>query len=183
MKTEDRMMQAIRQRKDLPPTHISLRKLLACGDMEHYLNLCSDRLAKEEMIDGENIEINFADFPDLLFNSDGLFECRHILENYLSADMLIDAWELLRDAERRNNEINSLAAAFREMKLRELWKCYKETKPDDAGQLARKWIAAELWGRFFISCIQRKAEEALMHVYVNVKYKRLFDMIRTATGS
>lgn len=183
METDDRMMEAIRQRKDLPPAHISLRKLLACGDMEHYLDLCSNRLAEEEMIDGENTDINFSDFPDLLFNSKGLFECRHILENYLTDDILADAWKMLLDAERKDNEINSIAAAFRKMRLRDLWKCYKEIKPDEAGQLVRKWIAAEVWSRSFFSSFWRKAEEGLRHVYVNVKYKRLFDMIKTVAGS
>ena len=183
MKTEDRMMQAIRQRKDLTPTRISLRKLLACGGMEHYLDLCGQRIAENEMLDGDDTEINFADFPDILFTSEGLFDCRHILENYLSVDMLMDAWQLLHDAERKDNEINSLAAAFREMKLVELWKCYKETKSDEAGQLVRKWILAEVWSRSFISNIWRKAREALTQIYVNVRYKWLFDMIRTAAGS
>lgn len=183
MKTEDRMMQAIRQRKDLTPTRISLRKLLACGGMEHYLDLCGQRIAENEMLDGEDTEINFADFPDILFTSDGLFDCRHILENYLSVDILMDAWQLLHDAERKDNEINSLAVAFREMKLRELWKCYREVNPDDAGRLARKWIAAEAWSRSFISDIWRKAGEALTRLYVNVKYKRLFDIMRTYDGS
>ena len=183
MKTEDRMMEAIRQRKDLPPTHISLRKLLACGDMEHYLELCSNRIAESEMIDGEDTSINFTDFPDILFTSDGFFECRHILENYLSDDIVMDAWQLLHDAERKDNEINSIATYLRKMKLWDLWKWYKETKSDEAGQLVRKWIVAEVWGRSFFSNIWRKAREALIQLYVNVKYKPLFDIMRNYAGS
>lgn len=183
METDYRMMEAIRQRKDLIPTHISLRKLLACGGMEHYLELCSNRLAENEKIDGEDTSINFSDFPDILFTSDGFLECRHILENYLSDDILTDAWKRLLDAERKDNEINSIAAAFRKTKLWDLWKWYKETKSDEAGQLVRKWIAAEVWNRSFFSNIWRKAKETLTHVYVNVKYKRLFDMIKSAAGS
>lgn len=183
MKTEDRMMEAIRQRKNLPPTYISLRKLLACGDMEHYLELCGQRIAESEMIDGEDTEINFADFPDILFTSNGIFNCRHILGNYLSDDILADAWKLLLDEERRANEINRLAADFRKMRLRDLRKCYKEIKPDEAGQLAKRWITAEVWSRTFFFYIWRKAGEALRHVYVNVRYKRLFDMIKSAAGS
>ena len=49
MKSKDRMIRAIRSRKDLEPTVISLRKLLASGGMEHYLNLCSGSLADEFM--------------------------------------------------------------------------------------------------------------------------------------
>lgn len=47
MKYKDKTLEAIRSRKDLEPVKISLRKLLASGGMEHYLNLCSDRLADE----------------------------------------------------------------------------------------------------------------------------------------
>lgn len=180
MKTEDRMMEAIRRRKDLPPAQVSLRKLLACGDMEHYLELCSNRIAESEMIDGEDASINFTDFPDILFTSEGLFDCRHILENYLLVDIVMDAWQLLHDAERKDNEINSLAAAFRKTKLLDLWKWYKRTKSDEAGQLVKKWITAEVWSRSFFHNIWKKAREALTQIYVNVRYKRLFDMIRTA---
>ena len=183
MKSKDRMIRAIRSRKDLEPTHISLRKFLASGNMEHYLELCSDRIAENEMIDGEETAINFCDFPDILFTSDGLFDCRHILENYLSVDVLMDAWQLLLDEERTNREVNSLAAAFRKMKLPELWKCYKNMdlrKDAGEGQIVKEWIVWELWSRSLFSGIWRKAKEALTQVYVNVKYKGLFDIMRTA---
>ena len=97
MKSADRMIRAIRSRKDLEPKVISLKKLLASGGMEHYLDLCSDRIADELMIDGEDTKMNFADFPDILFTESGLFDCRHILENYLSIDVLMDAWQQLLD--------------------------------------------------------------------------------------
>lgn len=183
MKSKDRMITAIRSRKDLEPVKISLRKLLVSGGMEHYLNLCSDRLADELMIDGEDTAFNFTDFPDILFTSEGLFDCRHILENYLSVDTLMDAWQLLLDEERTNREVNSVAAAFRKMKLRELWKCYKmqdlEKKPE-AEQIVKEWIAWEVWSRSFFSGIGRKTKETFTRLYVNVKYKRLFDIVRTA---
>ena len=98
------------------------------GGMEHYLDLCSDRLADELMIDGEDTKMNFADFPDILFTESGLFDCRHILKNYLSVDVLMDAWQLLLDKECINREVNSVAAAFRKMKLRKLLDMYKTRK-------------------------------------------------------
>ena len=78
MKYKDKTLEAIRSRRGLEPVKISLKKLLASGGMEHYLNLCSDRLADELMIDGEDTAFNFTDFPDILFTSDGFFDCRHI---------------------------------------------------------------------------------------------------------
>lgn len=188
MKYKDKTLEAIRSRKDLEPVKISLRKLLASGGMEHYLNLCSDRLASELMVDGEDTAFNFTDFPDILFTSDGFFDCRHILENYLPFDTLADTWQLLIKAERENSEINRMAADFRKMKLLDLMKYYiklqsRKTKEDserEAKQLVCQWIAAELWSRSFFSGIWRKLKEALLQLYVSWKYKGLFDIMRTA---
>lgn len=58
MKNEDKVLCAIKRRKDLDPVRISLRKLLASSGMEGYLSLCSDRLAENEKIDGEDTQIN-----------------------------------------------------------------------------------------------------------------------------
>lgn len=187
MKYKDKTLTAIRRRKDLEPVKISLRKLLASGGMEGYLSLCSDRLAENEKIDGQDTQINFADFPDILFTSDGFFDCRHILENYLPFDTLADAWQLLIKAERENSEINRMAADFRKMKLLDLMKYYikwqsHETKDDserEAKRLVCQWIATEVWSRSFLSGIWRKIKEALVQLYVNVKYKKLFDIMQT----
>lgn len=186
MKYKDKVLNAIRSRKDLEPVKISLRKLLASGNMEHYLNLCADRLAEELKIDGEDTAFNFADFPDILFTSDGFFDCRRVLESYLPFDMLADTWQLLIKAERENEEINRMAADFRKLKLRDLLKYYikwqsQETKDDseqEAKRLVCQWIAAELWSRSFFSGIWRKAREALLQLYVSWKYKGLFDIMR-----
>ena len=186
MKYKDKTLEAIRSRKDLEPVKISLRKLLASGNMEHYLNLCSDRLADELMIDGEDTALNFADFPDILFTSDGFFDCRRVLESYLPFDMLADTWQLLIEAERENEEVNRMAADFRKLKFRDLLKYYikwqsQETKDDseqEAKRLVCQWIAAELWSRSFFSGIWRKAREALLQLYVSWKYKGLFDIMR-----
>lgn len=188
MKYKDKTIAAIRSRRGLEPVKISLKKLLDSGGMEHYLNLCSDRLASELMVDGEDTAFNFTDFPDILFTSDGFFDCRHILENYLPFDTLADTWQLLIKAERENSEINRMAADFRKMKLLDLMKYYikwqsRKTKDDseqEAKRLVCQWIAAELWSRSFFSGIWRKSKEALLQLYVSWKYKGLFDIMRTA---
>lgn len=188
MKYKDKTIAAIRSRRGIEPVKISLKKLLASGGMEHYLNLCSDRLASELMVDGEDTAFNFTDFPDILFTSDGFFDCRHILENYLPFDTLADTWQLLIKAERENSEINRMAADFRKMKLLDLMKYYikwqsRKTKDDseqEAKRLVCQWIAAELWSRSFFSGIWRKSKEALLQLYVSWKYKGLFDIMRTA---
>lgn len=188
MKYKDKTIAAIRSRRGIEPVKISLKKLLASGGMEHYLNLCSDRLASELMVDGEDTAFNFTDFPDILFTSDGFFDCRHILENYLPFDTLADTWQLLIKAERENSEINRMAADFRKMKLLDLMKYYikwqsRKTKDDseqEAKRLVCQWIAAELWSRSFFSGIWRESKEALLQLYVSWKYKGLFDIMRTA---
>lgn len=185
MKSKDRMIKAIRGRKDLEPTVISLKKLLVSGNMEHYLELCSGRIAESKMIDGQDTKMNFADFPDILFTESGLFDCRHILENYLSVDVLTDAWQLLLDEERIKREVNSVAAAFRKMKLRKLLKMYKNqklSKSGESGRLVRKWIMWEIWSRTPLSGIWRKVKEILARIHVRVKYKWLFDMVSSTAA-
>lgn len=90
--------------------------------------------------------------------------------------------------ERENSEINRMAADFRKMKLLDLMKYYikwhsHKTKDDserEAKRLVCQWIAAELWSRSFFSGIWRKSKEALLQIYVNWKYRGLFDIMRTA---
>lgn len=183
MELRDKMMMAIRSRKNLPPTHISLKKLLENDDMGMYLNMCSDRISENEMIDGTDTVINFCDFPDILFTSEGLFDCRHILESYLPVDTLMDAWQMMIEVERRNDEINSPVAAFRKMKLPELLKSYAGLYNVPGGtvetrRMVRQWVAAELWSRSLFSGIGRKVKEALTNLYVRVRFRGLFDMIR-----
>ena len=167
MKSKDRMIRAIRSRKDLEPTVISLKKLLASGGMECYLNLCAGRLA-DEMIDGQDTKMNFADFPDILFTGSGLFDCWNILENYLPVDVLMDAWQRLHDKERINREVNSVAAAFRKMKLRKLLRLYKNqklSKLGESGRIVRRWKMWEIWSRTPLSGILRKGKEVLARIY------------------
>ncbi len=185
MKSADRMIRAIRSRKDLEPKVISLKKLLASGGMEHYFDLCSDRIADELMIDGEDTKMNFADFPDILFTESGIFDCRHILENYLSVDVLKDAWQQLLDEERINREVNSVAEAFRKMKLRKLLKMYKNqklSKSGESGWFVRKWIMWEIWSRTPVSGIWRKVMGIYARMHVRVKYKWLFDLVSSAAA-
>ena len=164
---------------------ISLKKLLASGGMEHYFDLCSDRIADELMIDGEDTKMNFADFPDILFTESGIFDCRHILENYLSVDVLKDAWQQLLDEERINREVNSVAEAFRKMKLRKLLKMYKNqklSKSGESGWFVRKWIMWEIWSRTPVSGIWRKVMGIYARMHVRVKYKWLFDLVSSAAA-
>lgn len=106
----------------------------------------------------------------------------------MSLDTLTDVWQMLIREERENDEVNSMAAAFRKMKLLNLMKYYmkwrshktKEDPEQEAKQLVLRWIRAEIWSRSFLSGIWRKAKEALVQVYVSWKYKGLFDIIRTA---
>lgn len=185
MKSADRMIRAIRSRKDLEPKVISLKKLLVSGGMEHYFDLCSDRIADELMIDGEDTKMNFADFPDILFTESGIFDCRHILENYLSVDVLKDAWQQLLDEERINREVNSVAEAFRKMKLRKLLKMYKNqklSKSGESGWFVRKWIMWEIWSRTPVSGIWRKVMGIYARMHVRVKYKWLFDLVSSAAA-
>lgn len=100
-------------------------------------------------------------------------------------DTLKDAWQLLLDRERINREVNSVAAAFRKMKLRKLLKMYKNqrlSKSGESGGLVRKWIMWEIWSRTPLSGICRKIMGILARIHVRVKYKWLFDMVSSVAA-
>ena len=97
----------------------------------------------------------------------------------------MDAWQQLLDEERINREVNSVAGAFRKMKLRKLLKMYKNqklSKSGESGWLVRKWIMWEIWSRTPLSGILRRTSEILARIHVRVKYKWLFDMVSSAAA-
>ena len=103
-------------------------------------------------LDEEDILIDFVNFPDLLLSADGVRECRDILENYVTEDIVADAFEALCHEEAIRAEISILAARLREMGAVNLIKLYVKC----GDKQIRQFVAAEAYHRFFLSGILRK---------------------------
>ena len=174
----ERVMTAIKTRKPLDMPLLSLGLILKTGGIEArgYLGMCADRIAEADLIDEEDILIDFVNFPDLLLSADGVRECRDILENYVTEDIVADAFEALCHEEAIRAEISILAARLREMGAVNLIKLYVKC----GDKQIRQFVAAAAYHRFFLSGILRKLRSLFYSGFVRVKYHRLFSVVDTA---
>lgn len=178
MKNYEKVFHAIKTREPLEAPLLSLGVILKTGGIEAagYLGMCSDRIAEADLIDGEDVRIDFMNFPDLLLSADGVRECRNILENYVSKDIIGDAFEALCHEESIRAEISILAARLRELGTVNLIKLYVKC----GDKQIRQYVAAETYHRSFLSGIVRKLRSLFYSGFVWVKYHRLLFMVDTA---
>lgn len=178
MKNYKKVFHAIKTREPLETPFLSLGLILKTGSIEAegYLGMCSDRIAEADLIDEEDVRIDFINFPDLLLSADGVRECRNILENYVSKDIIADAFEALCHKESIRAEISILAARLRELGAINLIKLYVKC----GDKRIRQYVVAEAYHRSFLSGIIRQLRSRFYDVLVCVKYHRLLSAVDTA---
>lgn len=174
----EKVMIAIKTRKMLESPFLSLGVILKTGGIEGagYLGMCSDQIAEAELIDGEDVRIDFINFPDLLLSADGVRECRDILGNYVSNDIVADVFAALCHEESVRAEISIFAARLRELEAINLIKLYVKC----GDKQIRQFVAAEAYHRSFLSGILRKLRSLFYSGFVRVKYHRLLSVVDTA---
>ncbi len=174
----ERVMIAIKTRKPLETPLLSLGVILKTGgiDANGYLSMCADRIAEADLIDEEDILIDFVNFPDLLLSADGVKKCRDILENYVSRDIVADAFEALCHEESIRAEISILAARLRGLGTVNLVKLYAKCRD----RQIRQFVAVEAYHRSFLLGIVRKLRSLFYSVFVHVKHHRILSVVDIA---
>lgn len=181
MDAMERTLTVIRQRENLEIPTLSVQLILQTGGMGMYSNMCCDRISDEGLIDGEDVQINFANFPDINLTADGIRKCRKILECYVQNNNIADAFSLLCEVEQMDAEINNMAKLMRNMKISDLLKTYKalDNYPDDEAKgRIRKYISAEIWNRSILAVMKRKISKFVTDIYLKVKYRGLFQYMK-----
>ncbi len=178
MKSDERILYAIKTRQPLEAPFLSLGLVLKTGgvEAEGYLGMCSDRIAEAELIDGENVRIDFVNFPDLLLSADGVKKCQEILENYVSNSIITDAFEALCDEENIRAEINMMAGTLRGLGTIALLRTYARCRD----KRIRKFITEEVYHRSFLPVVARQLRKRIRGVLVRVKYHRLLSAVDAA---
>lgn len=171
--TDERIFTAIKRREPLELPFLRISTILEVGDVGMYLSLCNERVEEAELIDGEDVRIDFMNFPDLLLTADGVRICRDILECYVSDDIIADAFEALCWEEVSRAAIDNLAQILREMKLRELLRAY--IKSD---MRTRRFVIAEFFQRSALCKCMRKMHSMIRGAIVKVKYHDLISACR-----
>lgn len=185
MNAMERTLTVIRQRENLEIPTLSVQLILQTGGMGMYSNMCCDRISDEGLIDGEEVQINFANIPDIILTADGIMRCKDILESYVQDNILTDAFSLLCEVEQMDKEIHNMAKILRDAKIKELLKLYKvidKASDENGAKRIKKYISAEIWNRSILAVMKRKISKFIRNIYLNVKYRGLFQYMKQAAA-
>lgn len=177
MKTNEKIMTAIKRRESLYDPFLTVGKILEAGGMGNWTALCCERVANAELIDGTDVRINFLNMPDLEVTAEGLRKCREILECYASQDVLKDAHKLLCLEESARYHINEVARILREMGWRDLFNVLAK---GDARE--KVYAREELRQRLCLGAYREKVRRLFCDVIARVKYRHLLDVCKELRG-
>lgn len=138
---KERALKAIGHRSDLSEPTISVYSLLKVGNVESWAGLCCDRIADANLIDMEDVFIDFINPPGLCLTADGVRICRSILESYIGKEMICNVFEWMCHEESINEDVNTAVQVLRKMSGARLKKLYREA---DSLQLSESINAKEL---------------------------------------
>lgn len=178
MKNREKILMAIKSRKSLKGPYLSLGVILKEGGIETdgYLGMCAERIAEAELIDWEDVQIDFTNFPDLLLSADGVMECRDILKNYVSEKGLENVFVRMCLEESIRAEINMLAARLREARVPELIRTYIKC----SDPWVRKVVITEAYHRTLLAEAARTLQSLFYNAGMKIKYHGLLSMIDRA---
>lgn len=131
----------------------------------------ANRLAQSELIDGEDVRIDFVNFPDMELTAAGVRKCRKILQCYVAGDIIADAHEALVEEKDMRVYINTISQTLRKMTLCELIRTLA-----NVDVRIRRFVAAEIYQRFILVGCFRKMRSAYYKILVRVKYHGLLSV-------
>lgn len=177
MKSNEKIMTAIRQRGDLCSPFLTVGKILETAGMETWTGLYCDRIAEKGLIDGEDVRLDFLHIGDLELTAEGVRCCRTILECYISRDALKKAHELLCLEESARYHINEVARILREMKWRDLLNVFAK------GDVQEKTFAKEeVWQRLCFGAARESLRKQYYNIVARVKYRHLIAVCKELKG-
>ena len=192
MLNED-LVKHIKNRTNAKRKMISLESLLNAYGMGMYFVLCGDRIADAELIDGEHVQLNFINPPDLLFDSVGLMRCFDILSGYIDEDDLIRICRFERSNDKITECINKQLDVLRTSDIKSLLifsfhisKIWKEAEHKGLSDnitkeqldAVHKMSRLELLSRNPFNKLRIFIIEKVTDVYVSIRYHDIFSLLR-----
>lgn len=173
-KADEKVMVSIRRREPLGEPFIKLSLILKTGgiEAEEYLGMCGDRISDALLIDGEDVRIDFMNFPDMELTAAGVRICRDILECYVSEDIITCAHGALIEEKTKRSHINIISQTLREMKLYGLVRAF--IKSDIR---IRRFVVTEICQRFILVWCFRKMRSVYYDILVRVKHHGLLSSV------
>lgn len=177
----------IRDRKNVDPVSLSLKGILAINNMEQYLALCSDRIAAAGLIDGEDVDIDYVNFPNLILTEKGIMICRKILIGYTGEDKLFDLWDFVIDENAIRRSMNDQILCCRTLKSRHLRRFLRNPKkflPDidqrdkSIAEKLKLQFREELKSRSLINRARILAKKCIREIYFRIKYGWIISLMK-----
>ncbi|GLC82088.1 hypothetical protein [Lacrimispora brassicae] len=157
----ERALTAIKARRDLSPPMISVYNLLKIDKVETWTGLCCDRIADENLIDMEDVQIDLINMSGLCLTANGIMVCRDILESYIDKNTLRDVFKWMCSEESINANINTAVQVLRDMSNSRLKELYREAEslqlPESVS--ARELIQEEMRQRSPFMALVRKVRK------------------------
>lgn len=181
----ERLLPAIKNRKDVDSKRVSVWGLFQVSNMETWYNVCCSRIideANEKAFDTGEIEGSMSDTWDyqMQLTSNGLLEYKEILLGYIPENVLEFAFEIACMDEQLTSQVNYLAQTLRNTKTRELIKYifkaaiwHKETCHNEYFEDVRHYYILELFYRSHLWQAVRKLHGAVADGYQRIKYRRI----------
>lgn len=181
MDSDKELLKHIKNRTKAENKLASLESILKSSQMETYFMVCGNRIADAMLIDGENVQLNFLNLPDLLFDSKGILQCFDILKGYVDKDKLSKIYECARTNDQLTENMNNFLDALRGFKIGELMKLWimESVKThDEYSNRISKMCRAELISRTPFNRVRIWIKERAIQFYVKVRYWNIFSVLK-----
>lgn len=179
-KTDEKIIVSIKNREPLCEPFIKLSLILKTGGVEAdgYLGMCGDRISDALLIDGEDVRIDFVNFPDIEMTAAGVRICHEILECYASEDIITDALEALCEEKATRTHINIISQTLKEMNLYGLIRVF--IKSDTR---IRRFVVTETCQRSILIKCFRGIRSVYYNIWVRIKYRKLLSICDRAAAA
>lgn len=178
-----RQIKYIRKREEIPRRYYSIKKILQHYDMELYANMCCDRIAEENKIDGEHVMIDFVEIGDILVDWIGVIKCEEIISAYITVKECIIIEELFETEQDVIDAENRTIRLLRSFSTKDINKVLKEKRikeiAENTWNEAISLMKEELKARRIHNILKNRVQKWLQQMYVKIKYHRVISFLNS----
>lgn len=179
----DRIIMYIRKREEIPKSYYSIKKILNGYDMELYANMCCDRIADENKIDGEHVMIDFFEIGDILVDWIGFIECEEIISGYIAVKECEKIGKLLASEQKLVESDNRIIRSLKSFSSKDIKNALKGKKTkeidDDMWNKMIVLFKEEIEARRMKNVLKKKVQKKVKILYNMIKYHEVISFLHS----
>ena len=183
MITMNEMYKYIFKRKNIPERLYSMNKILDTYGYGQYAGIACNRIANANLLDGEHVQIDFIEFPNILVDYHGVIKCEDILLGYIDIKDLSTLEEAMVSNHSLIKLYNNMMEYLRGMSVKDILGIIKQTiKSESKDVIEMKWkiikiCVLEITARSMLNKIVQKIYYLYLKCYCKIKYKDIFSAL------